>query len=857
MHVHVPTRSLLLQADDPFMVRDLLPKSRLVDHPDYNVALKLTAQSAKVLRNIGIEAPHPIKALYNWPGKYQPFKHQYAMSEFLATNKRCFNLSEMGCVDAATEYLSPTGWWRIDQYAGGPVAQYVPETGAAEFVEPTEYVKLPCETMIRIKTKYGLDQLLSPEHRVLLEQYGGGRREVVPAVELLRRHEDWVAGGNMGRHPTRLAYSHCGIPNVFSVPGGAGIDLTDDQLRLQVAVIADGSFDSRRLSTTVCTVNIKKARKKTRLRMLLAAAGISAHERSNDTRTAQGYTVFSFPAPWRTKEFDARFWEATPAQLRIICDEVMHWDGSIAADKPSQRFSSYVKASADFVQYAFCATGRTARLTSHRRGDNEVEHMVQVRAKGTPLMLCSRTSEGERQPVMSVELSPDGFKYCFMVPSTFLIFRRNGCVFASGNTGKTAAVLWAADYLMQQGLVDRALILSPLSTIERVWLMDVFDVLMHRTAGLVYGTREKRKYVLSQKLDFYIANHDVLGISEVVQMIRERPDINLLIVDEASMFRNADTKKYKALAKLIASRPDLRIWLITGTPCPNAPTDAWALAKLVSPDRVPKYFGAFKRTTMTQISQFKWLPRIDAFNIAYEAMQPAVRFKKSECLDLPPMTFQDRQCEMSPEQRTMFTAMKNQMQTEAKTTQITAVNAADKINKIRQILCGSVKDPVGDTYVSIPHGPRYEVLKECIEQASAKVIVVCPFKGIIYDLEKELTDDGFSVGLINGDVSPKRRDAIIRAFKETPDPHVLLCHPKVASHGLNLTEADTLIFYAPIYSNDEFGQVIERFNRAGQKHKMTVVKIAAHPAEWSIYQMLADKAATQQSILDLYKAITS
>jgi SNF2 family DNA or RNA helicase len=113
-----------------------------------------------------------------------------------------------------------------------------------------------------------------------------------------------------------------------------------------------------------------------------------------------------------------------------------------------------------------------------------------------------------------------------------------------------------------------------------------------------------------------------------------------------------------------------------------------------------------------------------------------------------------------------------------------------------------------------------------------------------------------SVALINGDVSPHMRSRIINDFKQQADPRVLLCHPKVMAHGLNLTEADTLIFYAPIYSNDEFQQVTERFNRAGQKNKMTIVRMAAHPLEWEIYRLLASRQMTQNSILDLYKVVT-
>lgn len=440
------------------------------------------------------------------------------------------------------------------------------------------------------------------------------------------------------------------------------------------------------------------------------------------------------------------------------------------------------------------------------------------------------------------------------VSAEFMTMHKRAFNLSEMGVGKTASTLWAADYLIHTGRVKKVLVLTPLSTVDRVWKSDIFDVLMHRKAVVVHGSREQREKALDADVDFYILNHDGVAISWITERVRKDPDFNLVIVDEASMFRNHGTKKYKSLAKMI--RPDMRLWLLTGTPCPNAPTDAWALAKLISPNKVPQFFGAFKRQTMAQVTTFKWVPRPDAYNIAYEAMQPAVRYKKADCLDLPPVMLEDRECELTKEQQKAFFDMKTLMMAEAKEHQITAVNAADKINKIRQILCGAVKDPATDTYYNLPHEPRTRVLLESIEQASAKVLVVVPFKGIIQSLEKELSKH-YSVAVLNGDVSPKMRDQIIKAFKETPDPHVLLCHPKVMAHGLNLTEADTLIFYAPIYSNDEYQQVVERFNRAGQKRKMTVIRIAAHPVEWKIYKMVDTKKVTQDSILSLYETITT
>ena len=419
-------------------------------------------------------------------------------------------------------------------------------------------------------------------------------------------------------------------------------------------------------------------------------------------------------------------------------------------------------------------------------------------------------------------------------------------------TAKTAACLWAADLLMNVGKVHKVLVLCPLSTVERVWLQDIFDVLMHRKAVVVHGTKEKRERALAANVDFYIVNHDACRMDWVVKHLRKRKDIDLVIVDEGSMFRNVN-ETYKGLCQVI--RGDQRVWWVTGTPCPNEPTDAWTQARIINPTRVPQFWGTFRRQTMVQLSQFKWAPKVGAKEAVFDLMQPAIRFMKKDCLDLPPVIPVSLTAPLTDDQKVAFKAMKTFMQTEIGASQITAVNAADKLGKLRQILCGAVKDPETGEYRDLDHAPRLKVLEEVIQGASAKVVVIVPFKGIIHTLASELAAKGHSIGVLNGDVTTTQRNKVIHAFKTQSDPRVLLCHPRVMSHGLNLTEADVTCFYAPIYSNDQFQQVIERFNRAGQKRTMTLVKIGSHPLEWAIYDLLSERRMNQDGILALYHQV--
>jgi SNF2 family DNA or RNA helicase len=422
-------------------------------------------------------------------------------------------------------------------------------------------------------------------------------------------------------------------------------------------------------------------------------------------------------------------------------------------------------------------------------------------------------------------------------------------------TSKTASACWAADYLMATKVIKKVLIVSPLSTLEMVWQTELFDVCMHRTAVVLHGTADQRKTKLAADCDFYIINPD--GLKIIAADLAKRKDIDLIIVDEAADYRNAQTGRYEVLEKAAKNR---RLWLLTGAPCPNAPTDAWALAKLVDKSRVPEYFTSFKRLTMAQISTYKWVPKPGSHAIAYQAMQPAIRFKKADCLTLPPVTFTSRACTMSKEQDEMYQEMKNHLVAEAKSGAVlSAANAADKISKLRQIMCGAIKVGDGDDYEVIPHEPRFKVLTESIKQASAKVLIIVPFKGIARVLQEELDEwhnangDGQYSKLVNGDVSLNDRSRIFQDFRDDPNLNELVCHPKVMSHGLTLTQADMVIFYAPIYSNDQSMQVMDRINRPGQTKKMTILKIVMNSLEQGVYAMVEGKRDGLLDILSLYK----
>lgn len=423
-------------------------------------------------------------------------------------------------------------------------------------------------------------------------------------------------------------------------------------------------------------------------------------------------------------------------------------------------------------------------------------------------------------------------------------------------TGKTNAAAWAGDYLMRQGKIRRALITCPLSCMERVWGDALFAISPEASVSMLYGDAKRRIKRLDEDADWYIINHDGLKIPSVLEAIQEREDIELVIVDELAEFSNTRTDRWKALNRVIngdRKRKEPRrewAWGLTGTPTPTAPTDAFAQCKLLTPDTVPQYFGNFRERVMRPYGPYKWVARDDANDTVFKAMQPAVRFSRDDCLDLPPRMTTVRHCELSEEQQRAYNEMFKKLKAEVMGGQITAQNAAIKALKLAQIAVGVVYDNHHGEII-LPSPQRLDTLKEVIQESQGKVIVYVPFTGALNHLVDCISRYA-SVGMVDGSVSKGRRDDVFREFQNGNEMRVLVAQPGAMSHGLTLTASNTIVWYGPTNSNRIYTQANDRITRAGQVMRQFIVQLEGTPLERAMYADLQKQTDSQQALLDLF-----
>jgi len=429
----------------------------------------------------------------------------------------------------------------------------------------------------------------------------------------------------------------------------------------------------------------------------------------------------------------------------------------------------------------------------------------------------------------------------------FLTLHRRAFCFNEQGTGKTGAAIWAADYLLSIGAVKRVLIVCPLSIMQSAWQADLFKFAVHRTVDVAYGARNKREEIIKGPAKFVIINYD--GVEIVADSIANS-GFDLIIIDEANAYKNATTKRFKTMRKLV--QPTTWMWMMTGTPAAQSPLDAYGLAKLCVPETAPSLYGTYRDSVMYQITRFKWIPKPGAEQTVHRILQPAIRYEKKDCLDLPDVTYTSRFVPLTAQQLKYYKLLKKDMLIEAAGEEVSAVNAAANVNKLLQISCGAVYTDTGNV-IDLDVSDRLNAVLEVINEASHKVLVFVPFTHALELLKDFLTKNGIANEIINGSVSVTRRTEIFKQFQETDKPKVLLIQPQAAAHGVTLTAANVVIWYAPVTSIETYLQANARIDRTGQRNPMTIVHIEGSPVENKLYSALQNKLDVHERIIDLYK----
>lgn len=423
------------------------------------------------------------------------------------------------------------------------------------------------------------------------------------------------------------------------------------------------------------------------------------------------------------------------------------------------------------------------------------------------------------------------------------------CYVLSGmGVGKTACPLWAYDYLCGQQIAGKMLVVAPLSTLHFTWMAEIFQIMLGRTAVVLHGSRAKRLKLLAEDYDIYIINHDGIGTiyPELCLKFGKR---DILTIDELATYRNPGPRT--KLMKKFAERFGW-VWGMTGAPAPKEPTDVWNQANIVTPSRVPKYFGRFREELMYKVTQFKWLPKEGAAQKAYEVLQPSVRFTLEDVGELPPFISRRIDVDLGAKQRHIYEEIRKSCMAIVGNETVTAANAGVLLSKLLQISLGYVYSEKKGI-ITLDNQNRLNAVIDLLGSGCGKALIFTSFKHSLQGVADAITSAGYRTAIVSGDTPAAERNRIFDAFQNRDELDNIVAHPQCMAHGITMTAADTVLWFGPHTSLEIYDQANARIRRTGQKKKQQFLHLQATPAEKKIWSMLIARQDVQSQLLKLFE----
>jgi hypothetical protein len=453
--------------------------------------------------------------------------------------------------------------------------------------------------------------------------------------------------------------------------------------------------------------------------------------------------------------------------------------------------------------------------------------------------------------------------------SSFMVRNPRSFVVSDLRTGKTRASLWAADWLMSTAARQlRCLVLSDINALEGTWANEITTHFLGRRSFemLHHAQAEKRLVALDREADFYLCNPDGLRMGRPKRVVEKTPEgkikrvyhsepsgfyaallakkFDIIIFDEATTYRETGTETFKCALQL--SKMASFVYLLTGTPTPNGPLDAFGLKHLAHPT-YKLNFKTWRDMTTDADGPFRRKPRPEAVTLVDELLQPSIRIIQDQCFTPTTLGVLDLMAPLSSEQKAAMSELKTELSFMVEEGEVNAVNQAALRSKLIQISCGAVYDQEHKSHL-IPAPQRLAMLRQLVAEIPGKIIVFAPLTSVLRLLQTSL---GETCTLIDNSFSKQRKLRLLRDWQTSPTSRVLLSHPGPVARGIDLSMANTIIWYAPIDRTEYFIQANERINGINQTRARYIIRMYGCEIERKIYERLESNQALQGLILQL------
>jgi len=430
-----------------------------------------------------------------------------------------------------------------------------------------------------------------------------------------------------------------------------------------------------------------------------------------------------------------------------------------------------------------------------------------------------------------------------------LLANDRAALFVSPGKGKTVVTLTALDVLATCGQFRGALIVAPLRVCSITWPAQVArwaHTSWMRVANLL--TAEGLQAWLDGTADIYLINSELLPNRLPLMFPKKKTfvcPVDTLVIDELSLAKNPQSKRFKALHKHLGEIP--RRWGLTGTPIPNNYLDLWMQVKMLDDGkRLGKTFSSYKDEHFYAADYMGY-----TFKLVTGHKEQIDRRLADLALvmvgdpnDLPSSSFIDIPAALPPAARRQYKTLEKEMLAEIADGEITAPSAGVLVNKLLQMTSGAVYDE--DRNVLPVHTAKLDALHTLLDKHRGEpVLILTAFKHE-------------SARII--DAIPEARMFNELQLGEWQDGRipVWVADPRSLSHGIDgLQKSCRIAIWCSLtYSHETYVQTNARLIRTGQTAETIIYRIIAPGTiDDAVAEALRDKSDTQTGMLHAVRAL--
>ena len=426
------------------------------------------------------------------------------------------------------------------------------------------------------------------------------------------------------------------------------------------------------------------------------------------------------------------------------------------------------------------------------------------------------------------------------------IKREKRCLLAiSMGLGKTISTLTAINDLIDSFTIRKTLIVAPLRVANSVWAQEaeLWDHTKHLKVSVCTGSERQRLTALMQDADIFVINRE--NIHWLVK-VQKKWRFDCVVIDESDSFKNASSKRFRALRKILPETTHMI--LLSGTPSPNGLLDIWAQMYLIDfGERLGRTMTSYKDRFFEQdYMGYNYTPREGSADKIHNLLRDKVLSMSSEdYLELP-----DRiDLTMSVELPSKTLLDYKEFETTLLATlpdgeEIEAMNAAVLAGKLLQYANGAMYTDELHNWTHI-HEVKLDALAEVIENNEGEnILVAYNFKHDLMRLQQRFP---------SGVVLDKDPETITRW--QQGKIKLLFAHPQSAGHGINLQAGGCLaVWFGLTWSLGHYQQFNARLHRQGQGRPVRIIHIiAADTIDERVVSVLSLKGAVQKNLLNALK----